>query len=151
MIDLAIGISMVTVHIFLIFLIHAFVLCTQAYCALAIRDVQCICTRLLPVPTISIESQHHVPDLMWPIGRPTSLAPPSPETLSTADLQTLDYMSSDSDETMPIVLKDIRRISELYKTATLAVRAGVTTKYSVKASLLDRVSLLWALYLDCEY
>jgi len=50
--------------------------------------------------------------------------------------------SSDSDsETMPITLKDIRKISELYKTAALALRAGVIAKYPVKASLLDRVSL----------
>jgi len=50
--------------------------------------------------------------------------------------------SSDSDETMPITLKDICKISELYKTAALALRAGVIAKYPVKASLLDRVSLL---------
>ena len=43
---------------------------------------------------------------------------------------------------MPITLKDIRKISELYKTAALALQAGVITKYPVKASLLDRVSLL---------
>jgi hypothetical protein len=55
-------------------------------------------------------------------------------------------MSSASDlsdsETMPIALKDILKISDLYKTAVLALGADVKPKYPVKASLLERVSLL---------
>jgi len=42
---------------------------------------------------------------------------------------------------MPIALKDILKISDLYKTAVLALGADVKPKYPVKASLLDRVSL----------
>jgi hypothetical protein len=49
---------------------------------------------------------------------------------------------SDNDEMMPIALKDIRKISELYKIAALTIQASAEPKYSVKASLLDRVSLL---------
>ena len=43
---------------------------------------------------------------------------------------------------MPITLKDIRKISELYKAAALALRADAKPKYPANASLLDRVSLL---------
>jgi len=59
--------------------------------------------------------------------------------------------SSDSDGTMPISLKDIPKISELYKTAALALsRVDVKPKYPVKASLLDRVSLLRCDITDLE-
>jgi O-acetyl-ADP-ribose deacetylase (regulator of RNase III) len=40
-----------------------------------------------------------------------------------------------------IALKDILKISDLYKTAVLALGADVKPKYPVKASLLERVSL----------
>jgi len=45
--------------------------------------------------------------------------------------------SSDS-EIMPITLKDIPKISDLYRAAVLT---DAKPKYPVKASLLDRVSL----------
>jgi hypothetical protein len=50
--------------------------------------------------------------------------------------------SSESDEAMPITLKDILKISELYKTAHLALREGTRPRFPVKPSLLERVSLL---------
>lgn len=48
--------------------------------------------------------------------------------------------SSVSDDTMPIGLKDISTLRQLYKTAVLL--AAATPKYPSKASYLDRVSLL---------
>jgi len=48
--------------------------------------------------------------------------------------------SSDS-EIMPITLKDIPKISDLYRAAVLTLRGDAKPKYPVKASLLDRVSL----------
>ena len=51
--------------------------------------------------------------------------------------------ASDSDSEMkPIVLKDILKICDLYKTAVLKLGADAKPKYPAKASLLDRVSLL---------
>jgi hypothetical protein len=48
--------------------------------------------------------------------------------------------SSDS-EIMPITLKDIPKISDLYRAAVLTLRGDAKPKYPVKASLLDRISL----------